>query len=162
MNRSELVLKLTSSALGLGYLPVAPGTWGSAAAAGVYWLLRAEFGPAGVAVTGGLLVGTLLLGLRVCPGAVRVFGDSDPGRFVLDELAGCWLTCLLFWGPGAFLTAGAAFATFRVFDVLKPFPIGALERLPRGWGIMADDLGAALYSAGALWIIRFAIGRFVL
>jgi phosphatidylglycerophosphatase A len=162
MNRCELALKLTSSALGLGYLPVAPGTWGSAGAAGLYWLLRVEFGPAGVAVTGGLLVGALLLGLWLCPGAVRVFGDSDPGRFVLDELAGCWLTCLLFWGHGALLTAGAAFAAFRVFDVLKPFPIRALERLPGGWGVMADDLGAALYAGGALWIIRFAIGRLVL
>ncbi len=158
MSRADLMVKLTSSALGLGYLPVAPGTWGSAGAAGAYWLLR-QTGPAGPVITGVLLLAVCVVGVWTCPAAIELFGASDPGRFVLDELAGCWLTCLLFWGRGPLVTAAAAFVAFRVFDILKPFPLRALERLPGAWGVMADDLGAALYAAGTLWILGLFVER---
>ncbi len=78
---------------------------------------------------------------------------------VVDEVAGQWLTCLIAlpWAPltkpsGALGFAAAAFILFRVFDVLKPWPIRRLETLPGGWGIVADDLAAGV-EAGLVLIL---------
>jgi phosphatidylglycerophosphatase A len=71
---------------------------------------------------------------------------------VLDEVAGQWLALLPLW-PGVPSAPGllGAFALFRLFDILKPWPCRALEALPGGVGIMADDLMAGAYAAGCLW-----------
>jgi phosphatidylglycerophosphatase A len=81
--------------------------------------------------------------------AVEDFGSEDPGPFVLDEAAGICLT-LLFLPPrtgwGLIVTLAVGFAAFRLFDVTKPPPARQLEKLPRGWGILCDDLAAAVYA----------------
>jgi len=147
--------------LGLGHLPVAPGTWASAAAVLVWWLLRSSLPPAAArALLVWLMAVALALGLALGPAAERAYGRGDPRQFVLDELAGQWLTCLLFWWRGSAVTAVAAFVAFRLFDISKPFPIRRLERLAGGWGIMADDLAAAVYAAAALWVLsRVVLNR---
>ncbi len=153
MKRSDWLVKAASSALGLGYLPLAPGTWASAAAAGAYVLACKWLPPAQcVLAVAGLSVAALCVGLAVCPRACAAYGERDPRRFVLDELAGQWLTCFLLLpaGPPG-RTALLGFATFRLFDVAKPSPIRSLEKLPGAWGVMVDDLAAAAYSAIVVW-----------
>jgi phosphatidylglycerophosphatase A len=80
----------------------------------------------------------------------RASGRRDPGWVVSDEAAGAFVCCL---GLGGALGLFMAFAGFRALDVLKPFPIGRLQRLPGGLGILADDLACAAAVAGGL---RFA------
>jgi len=81
--------------------------------------------------------------------AEKFFGRTDPGAVVIDEVVGQMITFLLL--PHAtwkWLLAG--FVLFRVFDVIKPFPARQAEQLPRGWGIMIDDVAAGLYGLGVL------------
>ncbi len=157
MRSRDLAVKLACSGLGLGYLPLAPGTWASAAAATLYWWLRRTMGLSALAPVGLLCAATVLGGLLLAPRAERLYDGVDPRRFVLDELAGCWLGCLLFWWRGPVVTAGAVFVAFRFFDVAKPFPLKRLEKLPGGWGVMADDLGAALCAAATLWPLCYGV-----
>ena len=72
--------------------------------------------------------------------------NPDPGSATWDEFVGMWLTCL-FIPLGNLVWLAGAFFVFRVFDVLKPWPCRRLERLPAGWGIMLDDVGAGLWGA---------------
>jgi phosphatidylglycerophosphatase A len=80
--------------------------------------------------------------------ATEYYGRKDPGACVLDEGAGICLTALFLpLNPGSeYWALGAVFVAFRVFDILKPPPAKQLERLPYGWGILLDDLAAAVYA----------------
>lgn len=147
--------------LGSGRLPGAPGTWGSIL--GIAWFLLLLI-PGHPAV---FLAGTLLaIGLAVplCTAAETLLGRHDPGSVVLDEIVAlplCFLPCLVsqWLGQGrfpdlpAFLRAWpawllpAGFAAFRLFDIWKPWPVRQIQNLPRGWGVVADDLLAALWVA---------------
>ena len=89
------------------------------------------------------------------PWAEREFGRRDPQPFVMDEVAGQWVALLALPPSGIspiWFAAGGWFL-FRVFDVLKPFPIRKLERLPAGWGIVTDDLMAGVYACVALQVL---------
>ena len=90
----------------------------------------------------GFLVGVWATGSLITP------NDPDPKTAVWDEFIGMWVTCLLL--PKTLPWMAAAFVLFRVLDVLKPWPVRRFERLPRGWGIMADDLAAGVLGALAL------------
>jgi phosphatidylglycerophosphatase A len=151
------IVRGVASVMGLGHLPLAPGTWASAAAAAAYWLARSRLGPAGLGLIALGFVVAVVACVLVCPAAERAYGNRDPRQLVIDEVAGCWLTCLLFWWRGPAETAVAAFVAFRVFDVTKVFPIRRLEKLPGGWGVVLDDLGAALYAAAALWPLCYGV-----
>jgi phosphatidylglycerophosphatase A len=153
MNSSRTI-RWTASALGLGHLPVAPGTWGSAGAALIYGLVRLLGGPLAAPVLGVLTLIATLAGLAVCPAAVLVYGRKDPGEFVMDEVAGLWLTGLLFWAWGPWSAALGVLVAFRLFDVLKPPPVSTAEKLQGGWGVMTDDLVAGVMAAGLLWIVH--------
>ncbi len=157
MARTDLPTRIAASAFGLGYLPVAPGTWASAAAAALYWLLRRQVGFGAQPIAMLLAAMALGLGLLVAERAEREFGEDDPGHFVLDELAGCWLACALFWWQPAWQGALGVLVAFRIFDVAKPFPIRRLERVPGGWGVMADDLAAGLFTVATLWPLGYGI-----
>ncbi len=150
MSTSHTVRKLAVTALGLGCLPLAPGTWGSLGAAGIGLLLflLVPWPWSNVLLAGGLIV-ILGVGQALGPWAERYYGENDPKPFVLDEVAGQWLTCLLAGVtliPPFFGLAAVPFVMFRLFDIWKPFPIRRIETLPGGWGIMLDDLFAALYA----------------
>ncbi len=130
-----------ATGLGIGYLRPAPGTWGSLWGLVIAWQLK-SLPPVGRLALLGPLV---LMGVPVCGRAARAFGREDPGGVVFDEFAALPFGFVLFhWSwPIAF----AGFVLFRLFDVTKPWPACRLERLPGGWGIMADDLAAAIYAA---------------
>ena len=120
---------------GVGHFPFASGTVATAAAIPVY--------VAGYLVGGDPLVLGLALfftaaGVAAASTLEKSLGYHDPSEVVVDEVAGLLVTML--WLPLSIWTCVAGFALFRLFDVLKPWPASRAERLPGGWGIMADDL----------------------
>ena len=135
---------------GVGYLP-ASGTFASLLTCLLLWPLflwrRDELAQTAVAIGGIVLF--CALGLALGRWAIAFFADPDPREFVLDEAAGICLTCILLPAHDGRQIAAkllAVFLTFRLFDITKPFPLRRLERLPNAWGILADDLGAAVYA----------------
>lgn len=150
------------TSLGVGLLPGPRGTYGSALtfAAVLLWLWLG-----GAALEGWtyLIVVILLAAVAVASsqaaGRLKVFGESsDPGQIVIDEAVGMLIAL---WGQGAPLSwwqAGLAFAAFRFFDIVKPWPVNAAQGLPGGWGVVADDVLAGLYALGLVWIARILAG----
>jgi phosphatidylglycerophosphatase A len=174
---------LLATSFGLGYLPKAPGTWGSLAGLALVWPLGLLLSAAGSPkadfhvedwyfvvhfhVLALLCILVAALGVLVSSRVAAYSGMKDPQYVVVDEVSGQMLTLLLggfsaathsfgtaIFNPGAsfyfdvpwkFLLTG--FILFRLFDIWKPFPIRKLEKLPGGWGIMADDWLAGIYAA---------------
>ncbi len=139
-----------AAGLGSGWLPKAPGTWGSLAALLPGWWILHLGGVMGLLAA--VLVVTLL-GCVVCWRILPQMEDQDPGWIVIDEWAGVWLAVamiapLLASEPQTLL---AAFIAFRFFDILKPWPIRWLEHVgPAWWSIMADDLMAGLLAGASV------------
>ena len=126
--------------LGLGFFPIAPGTLTSLAVVLAYRLSGpAEIPPLGFAA--GVVI-LFLVGSAASTAYSREIGQRDPGRIVIDEACGQLIA--LFQVPGGWAPLAVSFFLFRVLDILKPFPIRRLELLPRGWGIMADDVAAGI------------------
>jgi phosphatidylglycerophosphatase A len=128
-----------------GYFPIAPGTVGSAAGLVVYLLV---WWTQSAVVEVGLIAVLFFAGVWAGTTAERYFGGIDPGPIVLDEVVGMLIT--LAFIPVGLSGAIAGFVLFRIFDVIKPFPAGRLERLHGGLGVMADDAMAAVYANIAL------------
>ena len=158
--------RMLTSCFGLGRLPLAPGTWGSLPPAIIFALLF-RFGASDVLISA-VMAALTLAGSAVCvkfaPAAIAATGKIDPHEVVADEFAGQALTFLAvpFLAAGAISTAGicvitaAGFLLFRLFDITKLWPIHKLEKLPEGWGILADDLLAGIY-AGAVLAFCFKV-----
>lgn len=123
-----------------GYVPVAPGTAGSLVGLAIYAVVRWS-GGWGLEV--GVLSTVVVLGIWSATVGERHFQREDPGYVVIDEVAGMLLTLL--WIPVTWFGALVGFLAFRLFDIFKPFPARSAERLPEGWGVMADDLVAGVY-----------------
>jgi phosphatidylglycerophosphatase A len=113
-----------------------------------------------VSVLGAMIVAGGVASVMLSQGAIEATGKKDPHEVVTDELAGqavCYLAILLCpsdpWpAQKAWAIAVVGFLFFRIFDILKPWPARQLERLPAGWGILADDLMAGLYAGACLWL----------
>lgn len=136
-----------ASGFALGFLPKAPGTWGSAAAAAV--------GCALLPWPGAMLAAAALASLAgfwAIPGAVAD-PEADPGWVVIDEVAGQWIA-MLGLGQLSWYGVALAFAGFRLLDIIKPGPIGWADRQPGAFGIMADDMLAGLAVACMLIGLR--------
>ncbi|MCI5222864.1 MAG: phosphatidylglycerophosphatase A [Candidatus Electrothrix sp. AR4] len=133
-----------------GYLPKAPGTWGSLVgvllwAAGLHRLSPLTYAT--------VLGGIFFLGTAAAGAAEKIVDHGDPGLVVIDEIVGQLIALAL--APRHPLAAFAAFALFRLFDILKPFPVGWLDRhIHGGLGIMLDDVAAGLY---ALLILQIGV-----
>ena len=125
----------------LGYVPFAPGTFGSALGLVVFLLVRQVTSPAGE-----IAVIVVLFAVGVWSGTIAEerLGGVDPAPVVLDEVVGMLITLALL--PVTVVGAIIGFLVFRVFDVIKPWPSARMERWPGGLGVMADDAMAALYS----------------
>lgn len=147
MNR----LLLMAAHCGVGLAPAAPGTWGSLVGLGLFALVHWLFP---VALTPGLIA-ICALGLAASKAGEEAWGQ-DAGKIVIDEVAGQWLTLLIFhqvWWAYLF-----GFGLFRLFDILKPWPISAAEKLPGAWGVMADDLLAGLMAGLCLFFLGALLG----
>jgi len=130
-----------ASFLYAGFAPFAPGTVGSAAAFLLIVPLRV-IGSPGLEWAAVVLLGLAgVWSARVAAEHLRV---EDPGPVVIDEVVGMLVSLL--WLPSTWPVLLAAFLAFRLFDITKPWPARTLERLPGGWGIMADDVMAAIYA----------------
>ena len=147
------MLKWVVTFFGSGLSPVAPGTAGSLlASALLLGIYQAAGGPIFWVWQVFLVIGLIAAsGLSVvfAPWAIDYFKRKDPGPFVLDEVAGICLANLflpIYPGYRQAWAIGLAFLAFRAFDVTKPPPARQLERLPAGWGILLDDLAAAVYA----------------
>ena len=154
-------LNTLGRAIGLGFgtglSPLAPGTVGSLAALAIYYFIPLLTPISAAAAALYLLPGLIAVGLPVgvwATGLLSTAEAPDPGKAVWDEFVGMWVTCLLL--PREELWLATAFLCFRFFDIVKPWPARRLERLPGGWGIMADDVAAGLYGAVLLNAARLA------
>lgn len=136
-----------STVFGLGRLTAAPGTVGSVAAC----LVALLFPSAGWLALG--LVVLVPLGLWASDRGARALGVSDPGMIVIDEVAGQWVALLGHLSGGAWVLPGLLL--FRLFDILKPWPVNRFEKLPGGLGIMADDLVGGLLANLLLAALRY-------
>jgi phosphatidylglycerophosphatase A len=136
-SRSALVF---ATGFGSGYSPIAPGTAGSLVGLLLFWPVAGRPPAQVMALTAVVCV----LAIAAAHHVARTLGEKDPGLVVADEVAGQWVTLLLL--PFTLGTAVAAFFLFRLMDVIKPWPARDLERLPGGWGIVADDLMAGVYA----------------
>lgn len=131
----------------VGYAPVAPGTFGSAAGLAVFVLLRAIGVPWLEPVT---IVALFIAGAWAGNVAERYFGGIDPGPVVIDEVLGMLLT--LMFVPVSWVGAVLGFLVFRVLDIVKPWPANRLENLHGGVGVMADDAMVAVYGNVIMWL----------
>jgi phosphatidylglycerophosphatase A len=130
-----------------GYAPVAPGTFGTLGAIPLWWALS-TLPPLGYAAA---LAAFCALSVVAARAAGRYWGVADASPIVIDEVAGYLVTVALF--PFSWPVAILGFVLFRIFDVLKPWPASALDRVKNGAGVVADDLAAGAYA----WLVLQAI-----
>ncbi len=133
---------LLATWFGSGLLPKAPGTWGSLAALPFAWVIASLGGPWALLVAS---LAVFALGIWASELYARRAGLKDPGVVVIDEVAGQWLAIVPVALQAAWLPL--AFLAFRFFDILKPWPIGWIDKqVSGGLGIMLDDMVAGLYA----------------
>ena len=138
---------LIATWFGVGLVPGAPGTAGSLAALPFAWAIATYLGPLGLAVA---VAAAFVAGVWASGRYARKRGVADPGAVVIDEVAGQWLALVLV--PPSLVNYAIGFALFRLFDVIKPWPISALDRgVKGGLGVMLDDLLAGALAAILLW-----------
>lgn len=154
MSLSDRGLLWLAQGFGSGRLRPGPGTWGSLV--GCAWAGLLLHVPSGWALVA--TIAAILAAVPVCSRAESLLGSPDPGSVVLDEIVAMPLVLLplraagqLGWIPALDLSRASAglwwlgaFVLFRVLDIAKPWPVGALQNLPRGWGIVLDDVAAGL------------------
>lgn len=160
-----------ATAGGAGYLPAAPGTWGSLVGILAYGIVSYPLHhfPLGADVfwrgtyyvdSPFILVGAVLaitiaaIGVIASGSVSKFVGRKDPQFVVIDEVSGQFFTYLLALAPLNWKYLLLGFILFRGFDTWKPFPARQAEAWPSGWGIMADDWMAGVYAAIGLWIAR--------
>jgi phosphatidylglycerophosphatase A len=145
---------LIAFGFGSGLAPKAPGTVGTVLGLPLYWLIAAATADLSTRLV--LLIAAFLLGIWACGRSGRALGVADHGGMVWDEIVAFALV-LLFTPPG-WPWIALAFALFRLFDILKPWPIRLADaRLKNGFGVMFDDLLAAGYAIavikGVQWLV---------
>lgn len=134
-----------------GFFPIAPGTVGAAVAAFLLWLLP----PFSSFLLLVLTIVFFFIGVWASTRSERLWQEKDPGRINWDEFVGMMASVLFL--PRSWSVLLVAFIVFRIFDVVKPFPVNRAEKIKSGWGIMLDDIYAGIYSNIILQIaVRWA------
>jgi phosphatidylglycerophosphatase A len=148
---NEKAIKILSSGFGSGLVPIAPGTVGTLVGIPVCliclplpWILRLVF----------VLV-LSALSIYITGRAEEIYQKKDDQRIVIDEIVGFQVAMLPVTITTLHICIG--FVLFRVFDILKPFPLNHLQKLRGGWGVVMDDVGAGIY-AGALMLLLVIFG----
>ena len=155
--RFPLLPKMIATSLGVGFLPVAPGTWGAIAGV-ILWMPLYLWASAGVTfwVTLGAIVVLTVLGTWASGVAERYWG-KDPVVACVDETVGQWVSMLPITPLCPWWEILLSLLLFRLFDIYKPLGIRATEKLPGGWGMMADDILAGIYSMLIIFAINLLI-----
>lgn len=160
--RAPVWATLIATFFGVGRLKPGPGTWGSVATV-VLWagissqIVGTRNGSfqmwLGLRTWATIIAAVIvtLIGIPAATRAARAYRSKDPQFVVIDEVAGQLVA--LIGVPLAWKTFLAGLILFRVFDILKPFPIRRLERLPEGTGIVVDDLGAGVYALAIMHLL---------
>jgi phosphatidylglycerophosphatase A len=175
-------LALALSTFGVGYIPGAPGTYGSIVGVALYfisqWLLDLSFVGLGLevhlvdvsplsalelrfptmvawdhAIVAITILGFTLIGIWASTRSIPIFGTDDPHQAVVDEVIGQIITFLFIPFTTNWKFIVAGFLLFRLFDIWKPYPIDSLQNLPGGLGVCADDIAAGVYAGICLAII---------
>ena len=162
-------ISLVITTFGVGYLPLAPGTYGSMVGVAIYSVLASTFAafrysaapasPEAIVATihAVILIAFLLfilLGIWAASRSVELLGNTDAPEAVVDEVIGQLVVFLFIPFTSSWLLIGAGFLLFRLFDVWKPYPIDHLQDLPGGIGVCADDILAGVYAGVCLSIIH--------
>ena len=148
--RSVLAL---SSALGLGYLPLAPGTWGSVAAIPLWWAMR-SLSTLHFAV---MVLAISFVAIVISEAAERIYGRHDVQKIVIDEVAGLLVTAI--GVPFRWHEVAVAFVLFRVLDSTEPWPVSTIDRRVKGGlGVVLDDVAAGVVGCGLLHLGRYLYG----
>ncbi len=164
---------LAITTCGVGYLPLAPGTWGSAIGVLIYLFVRSNesgiirrFSNAGFpneittawiyAFNSVIFLLFCFLGIWASGRAAAIFKNKDPQKVVVDEVMGQILVFLFVPFNISWKLVLAGFLLFRLFDIWKPYPINSLENLPSGIGVCADDILAGVY-AGICLAVLYAV-----
>jgi phosphatidylglycerophosphatase A len=155
---------LAVTTFGVGYLPLAPGTWGSMVGVLIYlgagfvdaiwdhhWSVQHNLNAAQAGAISHVFMAIVLLilclvGIWAAGRSTDLFGNSDPSQAVVDEVMGQLITFLFIPFTTSWKLILAGFLLFRLFDIWKPYPIRAFESMPGGLGICADDIVAGVYA----------------
>ena len=143
-------LALILATCGVGYLPLMPGTYGSLVAVGIFiGLTQRVKGNSLIAVVVIAIVVSTFAGIWAASRTEELSGRKDPGKVVVDEVAGQLISLfpLTLFAHWSTLAVIISFILFRFFDIVKPYPARRLEALKGGLGIMCDDLVAGVYGA---------------
>lgn len=146
-------LALAIATCGVGYLPLIPGTFGSLVGVGIFLLLSRT--TVGLVVS---IVAVIVAGIWAGSRTEALAGRKDPGKIVVDEVAGQLIATLplVFFTQWSIAAVMVSFVLFRFFDIVKPYPANRLQDLEGGMGVMCDDLVAGVYAAVLVWIfIKF-------
>lgn len=140
----------------IGLFPFAPGTFGSIAALPFAWLIIEYAGKLGLA-NATLIV--FVLGLWASKLYIEETGKTDPGEVVVDEVVGQWLVCLLIMDNNNIGQYLLALLSFRIFDIMKPWPISVFDKKHDAFGLMMDDviagiMGAAVFYAAYIYVLK--------
>lgn len=146
---NEKLITFLATGFGSGLVPFAPGTAGTL----VGVLISLIFMPLLWIVRFAAVLSLLAFSFYVADQAEKIYKIKDDQRIVIDEVIGFQITMI----PVAINipTLCAGFVLFRIFDIVKPFPVKNLQKLPGGWGIVADDVVAGIYAAIVLWLLTY-------
>ncbi len=149
-------ISLAIGTVGVGFMPLAPGTWGSAVGVLIFLIYSNFIGISNYSTMVWIIfiVAVCAIGIWASAQAERIFDEEDPQRVVVDEVAGQLIAyssvAVLDWKH---LLIG--FILFRLFDIWKPYPINKLQDLHGGFGVMADDILAGIYAAMIIYSLTF-------
>ena len=132
----------------LGFIPVAPGTFGTLGGVCVYYLLIRITDNLGYMV---FLTVFLIFSIMISGYAEKVLGEDDPNKVVIDEVTGFLVTMTMI--PFTLINLLIGFLLFRFFDIVKPFPIRRIEKIGGGVGVVLDDVAAGIWANVSLLII---------
>ncbi|MFQ5480564.1 MAG: phosphatidylglycerophosphatase A [Thermodesulfobacteriota bacterium] len=139
MTKKLIVFLATGTYLGL--IPFAPGTFGTLWGVVIAFLMRG----AGTGVQGAVIVIVTLVSIFLSGKAIRIFASKDPSAVVCDEVAGYLAAFFLI--PFTLFNAILVFILFRIFDIVKPYPVSYIDRtVPGGAGVVLDDIMAGIYA----------------
>lgn len=151
---NQKTIKFLACGFGSGLAPVAPGTFGTLAGVPICllclplpWFWRLP-----------LVLALTVLSVYVAGRAEEIYRKKDDQRIVIDEIIGLQVTMLPVTITALHLCAG--FVLFRIFDILKPFPLNHLQNLPGGWGVVFDDVGAGIYAGALLMLLSAYVIKF--